>query len=644
MNIGKGTRNVGRGAVLYASVLLAIGQNAYASDTRLAADSWVNAGSPGQNNGGAANLFVKGAANPRSTLISFDLGTLPPSTTSSMVARATLKLYVASVSTTGAFDVKRVTSPWAEGAVTFSTMPSLGAADATGVAITAGSAMNFLLVDVTQAVKAWIDSPATSYGLALVASSGSAINVTLNSKENTGAAHESTLDVELTGPAGPQGPPGAIGPQGPMGVPGPQGPKGDTGSTGPPGPPGTDGVLKTGDTMTGTLSLSPGNINLTSQSTPESGSILKNGTPFLHDSGGGFNAFVGLGAGNFTMTGSHNAAMGANTLSNNASGTANTALGSMALANNTTGPTNTAVGANALYSNTSGGDNTAIGINSLYSNTAGFVNTANGTAALYSNTTGFGNTATGEAALWNNTTGGYNIALGFSAGINLTTGSNNIDIGNLGVAGENGIIRIGNNQAGTFIAGIRDINVTDGLPVVIDPNGQLGTSPGLAGPPGPPGPQGPKGDQGPTGIKGDSGPPGPGLRLVDSNGVTIGPVIDNSLVIVAISGEAYQLQVSPDGFSQGWAYAFVTPDCSGQPLNLMNATGLFDNAGFTGDGVLHYSSRTSAQAMTLQSQQIVNADGSLGQCLGPFSFNDVAAPALSAQAPIFAPPFHVIIQ
>ena len=67
--------------------------------------------------------------------------------------------------------------------------------------------------------------------------------------------------------------------------------------------------------------------------------------------------------------------------------------------------------------------------------------------------------------------------MGGFAGTNLTTGSNNIDIGNFGVAGEGNTIRIGgNNQNRAFIAGIRGVTVgINGLPVVIDSAGQLGT-------------------------------------------------------------------------------------------------------------------------------------------------------------------------
>jgi hypothetical protein len=66
--------------------------------------------------------------------------------------------------------------------------------------------------------------------------------------------------------------------------------------------------------------------------------------------------------------------------------------------------------------------------------------------------------------------------MGQLAGGKLTTGSNNIDIGNDGVAGESGVIRIGtrNVQKKTFIAGISKTTVSGGVTVVVNTNGQLG--------------------------------------------------------------------------------------------------------------------------------------------------------------------------
>ncbi len=238
------------------------------------------------------------------------------------------------------------------------------------------------------------------------------------------------------------------------------------------------------------------------------------------------NTFLGLFAGNFTMTGDDNTGFGRNVLSVNSTGVNNTAIGSFALFSNTTGVSNTATGEGALVSNTTGGnntangafallsntlginntavgvvalqdnttggENTAIGNNALFHNTTGFNNTATGWSALQDNTAGTDNTATGYNALLNNimgtfntatgagalqnTTGSSNIGIGRNGGINLTTGGDNICIGNFGLAGESGTIRIGTAQTATFVAGVNGVTTGGtGTPVLIDSNGQLGT-------------------------------------------------------------------------------------------------------------------------------------------------------------------------
>jgi Chaperone of endosialidase len=130
-----------------------------------------------------------------------------------------------------------------------------------------------------------------------------------------------------------------------------------------------------------------------------------------------------------------------------------------------------------LLSNTIGSFNTAIGTLALFQNTTASFNVAVGDHAL-ANSTGGENTAIGRAALFHNTSGSQNIALGVSAGLNLNTGDNNIDIGNTGETGDSDTIRIGATQDRTFIAGIRGTEPPVGviLPVLIDLNGQLGTT------------------------------------------------------------------------------------------------------------------------------------------------------------------------
>ena len=208
---------------------------------------------------------------------------------------------------------------------------------------------------------------------------------------------------------------------------------------------------------------------------------------------GSSNTFLGLDAGNFTMTGDNNTGIGHSALQSNTTGSSNTAIGQAALAGNTEGGANTAIGDNALIGNTMGTFNTATGITALGSNSTGSGNTATGGAALSNNTaggsntaigsfalafgsTGSNNTASGASALSNNT-GDDNIALGNLAGSNLTSGSNNICIGNLGVAAESGTIRIGTagTQTATFVAGISGATSAGGVAVFVNSSGKLGT-------------------------------------------------------------------------------------------------------------------------------------------------------------------------
>jgi len=191
---------------------------------------------------------------------------------------------------------------------------------------------------------------------------------------------------------------------------------------------------------------------------------------------GGFNTATGSFALQANTVGSDNTAVGAGSLESN-TGSENTAIGSATLLFNTTGNHNTAAGFEALQIN-SADDNTACGYQALAANTTGSVNTAMGHHALVSNVGGNINTAVGEEALQNNTSGSDNTAVGAGAGSNLTTGSHNIDIGDSGVAGESGTIRIGNNihHFQAFIAGISGVTVPGGVGVIVDINGHLGTN------------------------------------------------------------------------------------------------------------------------------------------------------------------------
>jgi hypothetical protein len=173
------------------------------------------------------------------------------------------------------------------------------------------------------------------------------------------------------------------------------------------------------------------------------------------------NTFLGLGAGNFTMTGD-----------------VNTGIGFGALHSNVSGGDNTAIGFGALGSNSSGSSNTAIGIQALLFNTMGGNNTAIGDGALPDNRTGNSNTAIGAGAL-DLSAGSNNIGIGAFAGGLQQTGSHDIYIGNAGVNGESNTIRIGDasfQDGGTIITGISGFGAVGGSPVYVTGGGRLGTN------------------------------------------------------------------------------------------------------------------------------------------------------------------------
>ena len=177
--------------------------------------------------GGSATAYLK-----------FQLqASLPPSVAATNVVKATLKLYLSSATNpTGSIDVYAITGNWNEMSVGNSSRPSLGgSALVTGVKV--DEANSFVVVDVTEIVKDWLDGSkgrSGNDGIALVAHSNNTYAV-FDSKESLLTSHEPRLEIVL-------GNSGAVGPAGPQGVPGPQGPIGPQGGTGIPGPMGLPGL------------------------------------------------------------------------------------------------------------------------------------------------------------------------------------------------------------------------------------------------------------------------------------------------------------------------------------------------------------------------------------------------------------------
>jgi hypothetical protein len=217
---------------------------ASALDVTLSGDASVNSAHASVRYGALSNLYV---GNGNTTFLQFDLKTLPAGTTSAQVSRAWLTVFVNRVNAAGTVTVSPISVLLDEYNVTAATAPATGSSFGNFAVSIPGQ---FISVDVTAQVQAWLNASADYTGFALASSAAS---VLLDSKENDETAHAARLDVTLVsqGPIGPQGPigvtgaaglPGAQGLQGPQGIQGPAGPAGPTGATGSTGAPGPAGV------------------------------------------------------------------------------------------------------------------------------------------------------------------------------------------------------------------------------------------------------------------------------------------------------------------------------------------------------------------------------------------------------------------
>ena len=155
-------------------------------------DSYTNSAAPTTNYGAKTLLGVDGAT--QISYIQFDLGSIP---SGANVSQATLKLYVNSVTSAGSFNVDFVNGGWSEGTIDFNNAPALGSTIVASVPITTADKNQYVLVNITPALQAWLNGSQTNDGIALVANGS--FNATFDSKENTTTSHPAEIDVVFAG-------------------------------------------------------------------------------------------------------------------------------------------------------------------------------------------------------------------------------------------------------------------------------------------------------------------------------------------------------------------------------------------------------------------------------------------------------------
>ena len=339
------------------------------------------------------------------------------------------------------------------------------------------------------------------------------------------------------------------------------------------------------------------------------------------------NLFLGPQAGQHNTTGVSNTFSGDHAGYNNTAGGGNSYFGNQA-GFNVTGSgndRNTFVGHQAGFGgspNAFSDDNTYVGYWAGRASNFGGLNTSIGAYAGAANA-GWNNTFVGGDAGWVNVGaqntfigtiagqlnigGGGDIFLGFNAGGNNTTGSSDIDIGNDGCPYpciENHTIRIGTQGTGsrqqnvTYIAGIYGNAPSGASLVVVNAQGQLGTTTGLGLPPGSPYYIQNGTAQQPTSNFNISGNGTAGGTLSAAAGYQIGPnnVLTipgaNNLFVGVAAGQA-NTSGFDNTFSGAFAGSAVTTGSyntysgayagslniiGGEPVNALTAPGTFNTA------------------------------------------------------------------
>ncbi len=148
------------------SALAADGGTAFRGTLMATKDSYVNSAAPDENYGSADNLRAgRFLAIPSGgyyrSFVAFDLSSLPAD---AIIVAATLELYQTSAGNVS-LAAQRLTADWAEASVTWNTMP---AATATGEVV-GGLSDGWYRWNITAMVQQWRATPATNYGVQLLA-------------------------------------------------------------------------------------------------------------------------------------------------------------------------------------------------------------------------------------------------------------------------------------------------------------------------------------------------------------------------------------------------------------------------------------------------------------------------------------------
>jgi hypothetical protein len=228
---------------LIAGSLAFLSFSAHAATAPIAADSYISSKNPYHRHGAAKTLFV---GDRNSTLLRFNILSLPNGVTGSQISKATLRVWVRSTNQQdGSLSLWAVSDNWNEALVNFTNAPNIGNPGYLIAEASTSTGTGWLTIDVTTWFRELLDNPSETPAAILInpSQSSPSLLLKLDSRENVGSGHGAWIDVVLSdiGPVGGVGATGATGATGEIGPTGSTGPTGASGSTGPTGPTGTTG-------------------------------------------------------------------------------------------------------------------------------------------------------------------------------------------------------------------------------------------------------------------------------------------------------------------------------------------------------------------------------------------------------------------
>jgi len=153
-------------------------------------DAYTNTADLTTNYGSNTVLNVESPS--QTAYIRFNLSSVPSGYTGGDIAQATLKLYVHSVTKAGSFNVDYVNGSWSENAIEADNAPALGAMIAASIPLTTADKNQYILIDITTAVQAWLNGSAND-GIALIGNSP--LEASFDSKESITTSHPAELDL-----------------------------------------------------------------------------------------------------------------------------------------------------------------------------------------------------------------------------------------------------------------------------------------------------------------------------------------------------------------------------------------------------------------------------------------------------------------